>query len=174
MGKNQLKHSNDPNFPAPPKPETAENNDQCSKPYKILSDSWRKIDFTPTNTGNCDKTLPQNWYRFSFNGNDSYARIPTSPPAKAQQGSKRPCGTFSVSWIFESLPKVGDPPKNVTIHWSQATWNVDSGEYLGDDTYGTSVLASIVACRDGSSKTFYIYNLPPSQNCYSAYCALEE
>ena len=152
----------------------AENDEQCSKPYEIFSDSWRKIDFTSSTTGNCDSDLGPDWYRFSFNGNASYARIPSSPPAKKHKGSKKPCGTHRVAWMYESLPTVGEPPKNVTMHWSAGYWNVDKGEYLGDDTYGTSKPASIVACRDEFQNTFYIYSLVPPQRCNNAYCAIEE
>jgi len=161
-------------FAARSEAEMAENDEQCSKPYEILSDSWRKIDFTPSSTGNCDSGLVPNWYRFSFNGNSSYARIPSSPPAKKHQGTKKPCGTSRVAWMYESLPSVGEPPKNITIHWSAGYWNVNNGEYLGDDTYGTSKPASIVACRDDMKNTFYIYSLVPPQRCSNAYCAIEE
>jgi len=161
-------------FAAKSEAEEAENDEQCSKPYEILSDSWRKIDFTSSSTGNCDSGLVPNWYRFSFNGNDSYARIPSSPPARKHQGTKKPCGTARVSWMYESLPSVGEPPKNVTIHWSAGYWNPNSGIYLGDDTYGTSKPASIVACRDDMKNTFYIYSLVPPQRCSNAYCAIEE
>ena len=149
------------------------NADQCSQPYQVLSDTWRKIDFKSTNTGNCDNNLDPNWYRFAFNGNDSYAKIPSSPPAKMHQSSKRPCGTHRVAWMFEPLPSAGEPMKNITIHWSEGHWNVDSGEYLGDNTYGASKPASVVACRDDKENTFYIYYLVPPKSCNHAYCAIE-
>merc|ERR1711963_499314 len=99
------------------------NADQCSQPYQVLSDTWRKIDFKPTSTSNCDSNLDPNWYRFAFNGNDSYAKIPSSPPAKMHPSSKRPCGTHRVAWTFETLPSAGEPLKNITIHWSEGYWN---------------------------------------------------
>jgi len=156
-----------------PEVEEAENDKQCSRPYKILSDSWRKIDFNPAGTSNCDNTLDPNWYRFSFDGNASYARIPSNPPAKKHQGTKKPCGTSRVAWMYGSLPTVGEPPKNVTMHWSGGSWNVNNGEYYGDDTYGTPKHASVVACRDELKNTFYIYSLVPPQRCNNAYCAIE-
>jgi len=156
---------------AKPEVNEAENDKQCSRPYKILSDSWRKIDFNPVGS-NCDSTLEPNWYRFSFDGNASYARIPSNPPAKKHQGTKKPCGTNRVAWMYGSLPTVGEPPKNVTMHWSAGYWN--DGTYLGEDTYGTPKTASIVACRDELKNTFYIYSLVPPQRCNNAYCAIEE
>ena len=79
-----------------------------------------------------------------------------------------------MAWMYESLPTVGEPPKNVTMHWSEGYWNIGNGEYLGDDTYGISKPASIVACRDELQNTFYIYSLVPPQSCNYAYCAIEE
>ena len=89
------------------------------------------------------------------------------------QSSKKPCGTHRVAWMFETLPSAGEPVKNVTIHWSEGYWNVASGEYLGDNMYGASKPASVVACRDGKENTFYIYYLVPPKSCNHAYCAIE-
>ena len=90
-----------------------------------------------------------------------YAKIPTTAPLdQYTQDDRQGCGTYSVSWIDDSLPAIGQPPKDVTINWA----------YRSTPKYWTST-AKIVACPAGN-ETIYLYKLPPTHRCYIGYCAM--
>lgn len=142
---------------------------QCSISYSTMSESWRIIKYQTSNQGNseCDgkETFTAGWYRFIFPGQDNgdYARIPTKPPAKLYQNSGQACGTNRPAWMSESLPIVGEPPKEVVMRFA----------FRGvDDIVDYRVSgAKVVACVDHNDKTYFLYYLKPTFSCNIAYCA---
>ena len=112
--------------------------------------------------------LAAGWYRFHF-PSAPYAKIPTTAPLKQYVGiDHQSCGTNAVSWMEDSLPAIGQPPKDVTINFA---WHANYRKGFRDYSKGYPSPAKIVACPAGS-ETMYLYFLSPTPDCYLAYCAL--
>lgn len=145
---------------------------QCGKNHTILRDAWRRIEYGVKHpTVHCDKpgssssytNLVEGWYRFSF-PSAPYAKIPTTAPLKQYVGGDmQSCGTHAVAWMEDSLPGIGDSPKDVTIYFASDGWS--------DYPKSRPTPAEIVACPDGG-EIMYLYNLSPISDCFSAYCAM--
>jgi len=134
---------------------------QCNEPYQVLDDEWRKVkyDINGQTPQYCDNSLASGWYEFQFDHYPS-AWIPLSPPAKEFQDDGRTCGTDASSWTPDSLPLLGDPPKDITINFA---WDGDDEKWeLG---------AKTVACLKNGFQT-YMYQLSAPTNCDLAYCAI--
>lgn len=144
---------------------------QCSRPYTILSDKWRKIEYGVKHpTSHCDKTGSRSvyisgwlvgWYAFKI-GSD-YATIPTTPPAEKNRQPLMTCGTAASAWIEGSNPTIGQHQKDVTIYFAYK-----STEKL----HGHSVSAKVVGCVADDGQPMYLYYLPPVPGWCYAYCAL--
>jgi len=136
---------------------------QCSSSYTNLSDSWRVVNYTESATedrNNCDNMWSgPGWFRFMFPGlaNGDYARIPDKAPAMEYRGGGNTCGTYGTPWIWDSLPAVGEPPKDVLLRFSSGNAHDHP---------------KVVACLDHLDKTYFLYYLYPTTGCNYAYCAL--
>lgn len=114
----------------------------------------------------CDEKLTPGWYRFFFpsKANGGYARIPSKPPAKEYKDPGQVCGTHGTAWMNETLPAVGEPPREVVMRFG---W---SGV---DDRASFRVTgAKVVACKDHTAKTYFLYYLKPNKGCKIGFCAL--
>jgi len=134
---------------------------QCKRPYTTLYEPWRKIDyFTPWPRYNRhDNSMITGWRTFRFG--DLPGHIPLTPPPTNKIDYGRTCGTRGSSWTPNSLPKLGKPPKDISIYWAY---------YKRAIYQGYVTRAKAVACeKDG--ETFYLYRLPKTPYNYTAYCA---
>ena len=143
---------------------------QCTKPYKTLSEPWRMIKYgVPRRTSHCDQTgntskytqFSNGWYTFKFDS--ERANIPTTPPALENRKDQKTCGTNVPSWSPTYLPSIGQPPQDITVHFSWLSYEI---------VVGNSVHGKVVACRDEDGQEMYLYYLPPVKDCDSAYCAV--
>jgi len=147
--------------------EEEEEAPQCSQPYTTLSDDWRQwcVRGQCTSEGRfCDykhkgsskygqwTEFKAGWYTFSF---------PYSPYATLNYIPSGKCGTWAMSWSGDTLPKVGDPVKDITINFTEHT------------PFDHSITGKVVACRVADTNSVrYLYYLQdiPGDYC-GAYCA---
>ncbi len=116
--------------------------------YTTINDPRRSTAYTKT-TNLCDKGLIQNngWYRFT---SEAGGEISTRMP---QSGS---CGTYVPIWLNGSHPSLEEGIVNRTA------CGLYSKLYPCANRYQIKV-------RNCSG--FYIYQLTPPEECFSAYCA---
>ena len=149
-----------PSVDSPPVPDA-----QCSSAYTTLSDAWRVVNYTETaqaEKSKCDNMwIGPGWFRFMFPGlaNGDYARIPAEAPAMEFRGGGKTCGTYGTPWTWDTLPAVGEAPKEVVLRWSSSN--------IHDHP-------KVVACLDNLDKTYFLYYLYPVTSCNFAYCATTE
>ena len=138
--------------------------DQCKQSYSILKDDWRKVKYVPGGAyqcdyNHCDRTgFSTAWYRFQ---EPAGYKLPIAPPV-LKSGLCAVCQTAASAWIVERRdPVFGEGIIDINICYSYSTTECDrKGQ------------GKALACKDDDGELFYLYYLPPTTNCFHAYCAL--
>ena len=144
---------------------------QCYRPHQNLTDAWRKINYGHKHSAlHCDKQgrdglSADAWYAFTLPGTErTYSMIPTTPPATQYvQYDRQTCGTYTVAWIEDKMPGVGEAVKEVTFYFA----------WQSNPKFG-SMSGKVVACPGPEGEVKYLYYLRPSAvpGCHVAFCAL--
>lgn len=135
---------------------------QCSEPNTQLTESWRKVKYTPGGASSCnrrcDGSLQAGWYRFL---EPAGTKLPIAPPAS--YGNRCDvCQTSISAWVEEGRhPDVEEGVINVKFCFA---WD---GRPCYHANYG-----KVVACEESDGYLYYLYYLPRYSHCNNAYCAL--